>query len=136
MSDDTKKYIKDFDAWNEKKKQINDSKIERLYKEREIWWCHWGCNVGTEIDGKNEEFERPVIIFCIFTDDTFWAIPLTTTLYPDSSRIHFAFQLGNITNTALIYQMSITSSNRLMEKIDTISFDNFQIVRRYVRDLT
>ena len=52
---------KDFDKWNERKKALNDR--ERiLFNPREIWWCSFGVNIGSEQDGSGDNFERPVII--------------------------------------------------------------------------
>ena len=37
--------MKDFNKWNEKKKEIEADGIPDLYpKEREIWWCSLGVN--------------------------------------------------------------------------------------------
>jgi hypothetical protein len=43
--------VKDFDSWNEIKKKTESEK-PRFYKVREIWWCRFGLNIGTEQDGK------------------------------------------------------------------------------------
>ncbi len=54
---------KDFDRWNNQKKviqQLNNQGI--LFSEREVWWCALGENIGDEENGKNELFERPVLI--------------------------------------------------------------------------
>jgi hypothetical protein len=56
-------YIKDFDGWNNEKQRINKTDKKRFFKEREIWWCALGINIGVEIDGKNGAYERPVLIF-------------------------------------------------------------------------
>jgi mRNA interferase MazF len=129
-------YTKHYNQWNLKKQSLDQISITRIFKVREIWWCHWGCNIGEEIDGKNDEFERPAIIYCIFTKTSFWAIPLTTKAYPESSRIHVRISTKDDINTALLYQMRLISSNRLIQKIDILPFDDFQLIRRYVRDLT
>src|SRR5437667_236634 len=53
---------KDFDRWNKTKKKLN-AEVEPLYfREGEIWWVHLGVNIGYEIDGKRENFARPVIV--------------------------------------------------------------------------
>ena len=54
-------HAKDFDRWNEKKKHVEATERIFYVKEREIWWCMLGVNVGREIDGKNDVFERPVL---------------------------------------------------------------------------
>ena len=38
-------------------------------KERDIWWCSIGVNIGDEIDGKNELFHRPVLILKKFSSE-------------------------------------------------------------------
>lgn len=39
---------KDFDGWNEKKKKIGEDVCNIYFKEREIWWCSIGINIGYE----------------------------------------------------------------------------------------
>ena len=39
---------KDFDGWNETKKQIHGRHDAPFYHERELWWCTLGVNVGFE----------------------------------------------------------------------------------------
>ncbi len=71
---------KDFNTWNKKKKVLDDNKIKYsfFYHEREIWWTSIGLNIGVETDGKNDSFERPVLIIKKFNKDMFWGIPLTS----------------------------------------------------------
>ena len=70
-------YKKDFDRWNKVKKNAHSSNTQTRFKEREIWWCRVGVNVGYEIDGKSESFMRPVLVLKKITADTFIGIPLT-----------------------------------------------------------
>jgi mRNA interferase MazF len=54
--------LQDFLNWINVKFKTH-SKISRpSFEEREIWWCHLGLNVGDEENGKNESFNRPVLI--------------------------------------------------------------------------
>ncbi len=126
---------KDFNLWNIKKQAIQDRLEQPYFKEREIWWCSLGCNIGTEEDGKNEEFERPVIIFRTFGAGLVWAIPLTTTLDFSSSRINYTFTCELVTRTALLNQMRPISRKRLLRYVSTVSYDDFQVIRRYLIDL-
>jgi mRNA interferase MazF len=73
-------YVKEFDRWNEKKKWTNSKAVDRnlFIHEREVWWCSVGVNIGVEIDGKNEDFERPVLLVKKFNGLMFWGIPLTS----------------------------------------------------------
>lgn len=47
---------KNFDNWNIKKKHIDKNKRILEFKEGEIWWSHFGINVGEEAYGKGENF--------------------------------------------------------------------------------
>lgn len=62
---------KDFDVWNNKKKELNNAVFNSYVHAREIWWCSIGINVGDEEDGKNSMFERPVLIIKKFNQQAF-----------------------------------------------------------------
>lgn len=52
----------DFNAWNERKKKINNHVKYQHPKPGEIWWCSIGLNIGSEIYGKGWTYARPVIV--------------------------------------------------------------------------
>jgi len=133
--DPNTEHKKDFDLWSKKKKSINSRSHLPVIKEREIWWCSLGCNIGSEEDGKHENFLRPVIIFRIFDESILWAIPLTTRNWPKASQIHHTFTLNGITRAAEIHQVRPISSKRLSRYIDTISFEDFQTIRFMLKGL-
>jgi mRNA interferase MazF len=56
--------MKDFGSWNNLKIKIDSELEERrlFFKEGEVWWIHLGLNVGFEMNGKNKEFIRPVVV--------------------------------------------------------------------------
>jgi mRNA interferase MazF len=112
---------KDFDTWNNQKKLVNDFDSSSIYfKEREIWWCHFGANVGQEQDGKGGRFMRPVLIFKKFARNLCWVIPLSTKARSGS----FFFPLLAESNTiriATLPQMKLIDTKRLIEKLDSIS---------------
>ncbi|MEK7175591.1 MAG: hypothetical protein AAB693_02185 [Patescibacteria group bacterium] len=71
--------LKDFLKWIKIKGKLHDSNHQPPYfKEREIWWCSVGENVGTEMNGKNDYFRRSVLIVKKLDRYSFLAIPLTT----------------------------------------------------------
>ena len=55
-------YVKNFDDWNKKKKQLDSTSPKVYFHEREAWWCSLGINIGFEQDGKSDKFSRPVVI--------------------------------------------------------------------------
>jgi hypothetical protein len=52
-----------FKKWSEKKEYIHKNRNPVYARRKEKWWCAVGCNIGFEQDGKNDYFERPVLIF-------------------------------------------------------------------------
>ena len=124
---------KDFDRWNEKKKAANDSEIEIYFYEREIWWCAIGVNVGFEQDGKGERFARPVLVLKKYSKNVFVGIPLTTA--KRESKYHHSFPfLGGI-STALLSQVRLFDSKRLLVKMGRISKDEYEEVRKRVKSI-
>lgn len=80
-----------FNAWTRFKIQLNAKDTASVYfYEREIWWTALGKNIGSEIDGKNTRFERPVLILKKYSRDSCFILPFTTQLKPGSP---YQFQL-------------------------------------------
>ena len=69
---------KDFDAWNDQKKHINERQDVLLYRERDIRWCQLGVNVGFEQDGTGTRRSRPVLVLKAFSRSVCLVVPLTT----------------------------------------------------------
>lgn len=118
-------YTKDFDRWNDKKKQA-DSEIEGgalFMYEREVWWCALGVNIGSEIDGKNENFERPVLIVKIISRNGFFGVPLTSK--EKGHRYEVAVRHDKGTSFANVSQLRFLSKKRTLRKIGTVSEDDF-----------
>lgn len=110
---------KDFFRWHELKMKIHDSYKAPLFREREIWWCSLGANIGIESDGKNLFFERPVLIFRKFNSEMFWALPLTSTL--KSGFFYFEFPLQGKNRSIILSQMRVLSARRLIRRISKVS---------------
>jgi mRNA interferase MazF len=121
----TKKYVKKFDEWGTQKKKIDSHEIQdSLYvKEREVWWISVGVNVGAEIDGKNELFERPVLIFRKVGREQFYGLPLTSKEKsgPFYRLVHYGDSAGNV----CLSQLRVFSSKRLIRKIDVVNETEF-----------
>lgn len=52
---------KDFEVWTKIKKESHLKENRILFKERDVWWCRLGVNIGDEEDGKGDSFLRPVL---------------------------------------------------------------------------
>lgn len=106
---------KDFDLWNAKKKEVHSHSFCGHVHEREIWWCALGVNIGHEEDGKNHEFERPVLIIKKWSRDTVIILPLTTKV--KKNVYHFTFSHDGVEFAVILSQIRIVSTNRLRRKI-------------------
>lgn len=128
-------YQKQFDPWNEKKKQV-EARIhpENLYLyEREVWWCSVGVNVGVEIDGKNNDFERPVLVVKRFNTFMFWGIPLTSQSRAYPTVVEVKHNLGS--SFANLAQLRLFSAKRVLRKVGMVSWPSFFDVRVALQDL-
>lgn len=72
--------IKNFDAWNNRKKELEDKTAQYLFKTGDVWWCAVGLNVGTESCGKGNDYQRPVLVLKKLSNDSFIGIPLKQKL--------------------------------------------------------
>jgi mRNA interferase MazF len=107
---------KDFDGWNKLKKAIDASDDQRLYfHEGDIWWVRLGVNVGYEIDGKQREFSRPVVVLRKYNQYSFLALPLTTNDKPSKWRVAIGEVAGRQA-FAVLSQLRNIDSRRLIEK--------------------
>src|SRR3989344_5010796 len=116
---------KDFKKWGDKKTGIHNDNVRPFFHEREIWWCSLGENVGFEQDGKGIKFARPVVIFKKFNKEVFWAIPLSTKM--KKSKFYVSLSASdNIQRVAIVSQLRLVDSKRLLDKIAMASKDEYQ----------
>ncbi|MCC2630364.1 MAG: hypothetical protein K0S38_173 [Candidatus Paceibacter sp.] len=125
---------KDFDTWNQLKKQVHN-KEELLYcHTREIWWCSLGVNIGSEEDGKNHLFERPVLIIKIFNKHMVRAIPLTSKRKDDNNHVSIYF-LGDY-RAVKLSQLKTISTKRLSRKLGMLDDQQFEnVIKRLIENL-
>ena len=123
---------KNFQKWHSKKKYIHENKGIPYFYEREIWWCSIGLNVGYEQDGKNENFERPVLVLKKFNKYILWIVPLTSKL--KSGKYYYHFKFGKENSVAILSQLRLISSQRLLRKIGMISENDFAKIKQTIRN--
>lgn len=115
---------KDFDTWNKLKKEIESNPVKIFANRREIWWCSFGLNVGTELCGKNEFFERPVLIIKVFNKNTIKVAPLTSK--EKEGKYYFTLDFNNIKSYASLSQVKTISTKRLSRKISRLDIKQFE----------
>lgn len=122
--------MKQFNEWNEVKKSVDNHINKKVgFKNRDIFYMNMGKNIGFEQDGKGKDFVRPVVIFKVFNREIFFAIPLSSQLKKSKFYYNFSFKKrdGALSeNIALLSQMKIFSSKRLLNKIGTMNIDDFE----------
>ncbi len=120
---------KDFDGWNKLKKEI-DIRNPIYVSERDIWFCSVGINVGSEQSGKHELFERPVLVVKTVTVNTFIGVPLTSNKKKGSWYV----EIESTDSSAIISQVKLFDTRRLARKITNISIEEFEIIKKTLKD--
>jgi mRNA interferase MazF len=139
MPKDINTFQKDFDGWNEFQKKLEFEKLnykvfssktgKYLYKEGEIWYCSVGTNLGSEICGKNNSFERPVLIIRK-SKNHFVCLPLTSSI-PNNPEFYFDISFFDTDSSARIDSFVVLTTpmtldaKRLSRKIRRIRDGKF-----------
>lgn len=126
-------YIKDFDKWNKKKKAIDQKEVSGkiFFNEREIWWGSLGLNIGFEQDGKNDDFERPLLIVKKFNRSIVWAVPLTSVAKDNN----FHYKLKSSGSFVILSQIRLVSTKRFLRLIETINENEFKEIIDKIKNL-
>jgi len=124
---------KDFDAWNKKKKEL-ESREQRIsgVHERQIWWCSLGLNIGDEEDGKNDLFERPILIIRKYNKRFVLVIPLTSNIKFDP---HYHRIENRTMGSAILSQARPISTKRFDRLARTLAKSEFEVIIRKYTDL-
>ena len=126
---------KDFQKWHNRKEKLHKKETTKkvYFYEREIWWCCLGLSVGFEQDGKNDLFERPILILKKFNRDVLWILPLTSK--NKTGKYYYQFEYKERKYSVILSQLRLISSRRLLRKIRTFSKDDFNKVRILIKNL-
>lgn len=119
-----------FSDWAKLKIKIHLQKKLRYpnIKEGELWWIHLGQNIGSEQNGKHENFERPALILKKFNVSTILIVPISSKL--KFSKYHYLFVRRGMKNVANLSQIRVVSTQRLIRPLGAISVFDFQSIRR------
>lgn len=120
--------VKKFLEWIKLKEKLhNKEHTPPLFKEGEIWWCYFGENIGTEMNGKGDAFTRPVVVLKKYDRYSFLAIPLTTQ--GKEGTWYLTFTHNNKKQIAVLSQTRVVNYKRLKErfgKIDSVDYNNIK----------
>ncbi len=119
----------DYDNWNNLKKDT--SKKERVFFDKgEIWFLSMGKNIGDEEDGKNQNFERPVLITRKFNNNVFLGVPLTSQ--PKEGKYYFTLESFK-GSTAILSQIKLFDAKRLIRFIGRIDKVELKTIKEKIR---
>lgn len=118
---------KDFDRWTKVQKSINERGVVGAYP-RDVWWCVLGVNVGAETNGKNENFERPILVIKVYNRDTLLILPITSKEKKDKFHFEITGKFGKA--WVKLTQARVISSRRLLRKVDVIPEDVFITLKK------
>ena len=125
-------YQKDFENWNKLKKLIDKKEISQEFNfhSGDIWWTTLGVNIGKEIDGKNETFERPTLILKVINRNTLYVLPLTSQEH-FIDKYHFKVNYENGGSGVVVFsQVRVISSNRLLRRLSRIHKSDLNKIKK------
>ena len=124
------KMHKDFDKWNTLKKKVEETQVEVFANQREIWWSHLGINIGSEVCGKNNPFERPVLVLKVFSKNLILVAPLSTKIKDTPN--HIEVRIGQNVSYLMVEHIKTISTKRLSRKISRVENEIFaEIYKKY-----
>jgi len=125
---------KDFATWTGVKEQAHSNESRTPFKEREVWWCKLGANVGDEQDGKGELFLRSILVIKKFNKRVFVGLPFSTIVKNDNYFYH-AFEFKGKIQSVIISQIRLLDAKRLSHKLGGVSPDDFRKIKEKAKDL-
>jgi len=120
---------KDFESWNIVKQKLDSNHQPPFFKEREIWWCSIGINIGFEIYGKGVIMTRPVLILKKFSHTTFLSIPLTSKA-KEGKPFCIPFSYKGKDGSVLLDQIRTMDSRRLAQRMGRITENQFETIKQ------
>jgi mRNA interferase MazF len=128
-----RRWIKDFDTWNETKKSLDKRRKIPKFSERDIWFISVGTNVGSETDGKNHEFERPVLIVKKYSDGVFFGLPMTTVAR--DGNWYYTLRTKGYKSVVILNQGRVFSAKRLIRRVKYhVTTNEFDNIRQKLKD--
>ncbi len=124
---------KDFNNWNDLKQKLDHKNNIAVFKQREVWWCHLGSNIGDEENGKGVVHSRPILVVKKFNKNIFWGIPLTTQIKENPYYHKIVFQGKE--QCAMISQLRLWDAKRLSSQMGQITQKSMTEIQQRIVDI-
>jgi mRNA-degrading endonuclease toxin of MazEF toxin-antitoxin module len=120
-----------FNVWNKKKQKLHQEKKEVIFFEREIWIASLGKNIGIEMNGKKENFFRPILIYKKYNLNQCLIFPLTTK-GKNSIFYHKLLNVNFLEKESFIClsQARVIDKKRFFRKLGKISVGQFLNIKK------
>lgn len=131
---------KDFDVWNDEKKQLEKEKQAKFYvNQREVWQVKMWVNVGFEENGK-KQFLRPVLVLKKI-GNLFLTVALTSK-WKINSPFYHKFETIHLQNPkylhssfAILSQIKVMDKKRFFENVGSVPEEEFLEVQKKLKNL-
>jgi len=85
------------------------------------------------MNGKNYNFERPVVIIKVFNTKSSLVAPISSKIHIDQYLVPFINSFGE-NNVVNLSQLKTISSKRLLRLVGEIQSENFENIRDKIKD--
>lgn len=121
---------KDFAGWSVRIQELEAQKRHITFAEGEVWRAALGVSLGREVLGRGPNYQRPVVILVKHHSSLCMVVPLTTHHKP--SKHHIGLTVKGIARRALLDQIRTIDCKRLIQRIDTLSPEDFSNLKQAV----
>lgn len=122
--------MREYDLWIKFKEILNLLNIKLPFSEKEIWWVSFGINIGIEINGKGEYFERPAVIIKRFNILHAWVLPISRVdNLKDGIHVSIKHNLLELNSVVVLSQIQTISNERLLRYIGRVSDQEFKNIK-------
>ena len=122
--------MKNFDEWNEIKKNIHKKETILKFSKRDIFFINLGQNIGYEQNGVGDEFLRPVLILRKFNKRFFLGVLLSSK----NKNNPFYYKIGE-DSFAILSQVRTFDAKRLSYFVKRLNENKFFEVVEKISDL-
>lgn len=123
-----------FIDWSKNKIRYHFNNVDKTFyfREKEIWWAAMGQNIGFEVNGKHQLFERPVLIIKKYSEDVCFILPLSTKIKSPLPWYQIEVDVDGTPSAVNITQGRTISSKRLLRKIVVVNKDVYKhIIKKF-----
>ena len=127
MFQESSEEVENFERWNGVKTELHLYGRKPKISQGQIWWAGVGKNIGNEINGKNERFSRPILVYKKIASDKFMAIPLTSKEHTGSWYV--PFMQGGKKQIAVVGEARMMNVKRLYRMIGEIDDSDYKRIQ-------